>query len=85
MLALAIQALLLLYAGLSQIALGYLLFVAILPYPALIVLPIPILAPLWLSRRMGLSVSEHWYLGVQAVGVTALMMLRLWLDLWLPI
>ncbi len=85
MLALATRMLLLLYAGLSQIALAYLLFVAILPYPALIALPIPILGPLWLSRRVSPRIQGHWYLGVQAIGVSALLMLRLWLDLWLPI
>lgn len=72
------------YAVLSQLGLLYLHFVVAAPYLLLVVLPIPLLAPVVL-----LPVRFRWsrrlFLICQVGGASVQMLLRALLDLWLPL
>ena len=69
------------YGLLCQALLGLAHFVYAVPYLALLVVPIPVLLPLWLvSGRLRTA-----YLYLQLFGLSVQMVVRVLLDLWLPV
>ena len=72
------------YACGMQAGLAVLHFVVAVPYLSLLVLPIPVLAPVAFTGD-ALRGTRRLYLCLQIGGVTVQMALRLALDLWLPV
>jgi hypothetical protein len=81
-----LRVLLALYLAAFQIGLAWVLFVLAVPYLYLTLLPIPVLLPLAIAARIGsLRRVLLVYLWLQIAGVTVQMVLRILLDLWLPV
>lgn len=73
------------YAVACQICLAILHFVVAAPYLTLVLLPIPVLAPLVTIADETMPATRRLYLFLQLAGVTGQMALRVMLDLWLPV
>ncbi|MCB1309143.1 MAG: hypothetical protein KDK30_13215 [Leptospiraceae bacterium] len=78
---------LLAYDAALALTLIYFLFLAPLAYIYMLLLPIPVLAPLYLFRRLypPPDSRERWWLYIRLIGITVLLLLRAGIDLWLPI
>ncbi len=74
------------YLAALGLVLFFLLFIESVPYFYLVLLPIPVLAPVYLLERLyGWRLYGTVYLFVALLTLGALLAGRVWLDVWFPL